>query len=611
MTRRLDVLVCSGAACVSSHSAAVRDALSREIDENGLSNEIRIVETGCMGPCELGPVMLVYPDGAFYIHVKPEDAAEIVQEHFLKGRPVKRLLWEDPEARRIVEGKKQIPFFAKQVKVVLRNCGRIDPENIEEYIAADGYEALGKALTQMARNEVIQVITDSGLRGRGGAGFPTGKKWQFVASATGETKYVVCNGDEGDPGAFMDRSLLEGDPHTVIEGMTIAAYAVGASRGYIYIRAEYPLAIKRLQIALGQARKMGLLGENILETGFSFDIEVRMGAGAFVCGEETALIASIEGERGIARVRPPYPAVRGLFGMPTLINNVETWGNIRHIVLNGADWFRSIGTERSPGTKVFALSGKVKNTGLVEIPMGMTLRELIFDIGGGIPNGKKFKAVQTGGPSGGCIPEKYLDTPIDYESLKELGAIMGSGGMIVMDEDNCMVNIAKFFLEFTSDESCGQCVPCRTGLPRMLDILKRITSGNGTMDDLDLLQHLGEMIIETSFCGLGKTAPNPVLSTLKYFEDEYREHIEEKKCRAKVCTDLIAYRIDEDACRACGICAVNCPVGAITGELGKPPYIIDEEACIRCGTCLEVCPFGAVHVLSGELCNQDKREGSK
>ena len=601
MTRRLDVLVCSGAACVSSHSAEVRDALRCEIEKSGLSDEIRVVETGCMGPCELGPVMLVYPDGAFYIHVKPEDAEEIVQEHFLKGRPVQRLLWEDPEARRIVESKKQIAFFEKQVKVVLKNCGRIDPESIEEYIAADGYEALGVVLTEMKPDEVIKVITDSGLRGRGGAGFPTGRKWQFVANATGETKYVVCNGDEGDPGAFMDRSLLEGDPHAVIEGMAIAAYAVGASRGYIYIRAEYPLAIKRLQIALSAAREAGLLGENIFETGFSFDIEVRMGAGAFVCGEETALLASIEGERGIARLRPPYPAVRGLFGMPTLINNVETWGNIRHIILNGADSFRSIGTEGSSGTKVFALSGKVKNTGLVEIPMGMTLRELIFDIGGGVPNGRKFKAVQTGGPSGGCIPEEYLDTPIEYESLKELGAIMGSGGMIVMDEDNCMVNIAKFFLEFTSSESCGQCAPCRIGLHRMLDILERITNGNGAMPDIDRLKRLSKIIIDTSFCGLGKTAPNPVLSTLKYFENEYREHIEEKKCRAKVCTDLITYRIDEDACRACGICAKNCPAGAITGKPGKPPYVIDEEACVRCGTCLEVCPFGAVKVESGVL----------
>jgi NADH:ubiquinone oxidoreductase subunit F (NADH-binding)/(2Fe-2S) ferredoxin/NAD-dependent dihydropyrimidine dehydrogenase PreA subunit len=609
MARRLDVLVCSGAACVSSHSAKVREALSREIEAHDLKEEVRIVETGCMGPCELGPVLLVYPDGAFYIHVKPEDAPEIVEEHFLKGRPVKRLLWETPDARRIIEKKKQVPFFASQKKVVLKNCGRIDPENIEEYIAADGYEALGRALTEMTPEDVIKVITDSGLRGRGGAGFPTGKKWQFVANAPGKMKYVVCNGDEGDPGAFMDRSLLEGDPHTVIEGMAIAAYAVGASRGYVYVRAEYPLAIKRLQRALEAAREAGLLGENILETGFSFDIEVRMGAGAFVCGEETALIASIEGERGIPRVRPPYPAVRGLFGKPTLINNVETWGNIRHIILNGADWFRSIGTETSPGTKVFALSGKVKNTGLVEIPMGMTLRELIFDIGGGIPNGKAFKAVQTGGPSGGCIPEEYLDTPIDYESLKELGAIMGSGGMIVMDEENCMVNIAKFFLEFTCEESCGQCVPCRAGLPRMLEILEGITSGNGTMEDLDRLKELGEMIIESSFCGLGKTAPNPVLSTLKYFKNEYREHIEEKKCQAKVCTDLITYRIDEDACKACDRCRRECPAEAITGEPGKPPYRIDEDLCVRCGTCLEVCVFGAVHVRSGELTVSEQKGG--
>lgn len=609
MARRLDVLVCSGAACVSSHSAKVREALSREIEAHDLKEEVRIVETGCMGPCELGPVLLVYPDGAFYIHVKPEDAPEIVEEHFLKGRPVKRLLWETPDARRIIEKKKQVPFFASQKKVVLKNCGRIDPENIEEYIAADGYEALGRALTEMMPEDVIKVITDSGLRGRGGAGFPTGKKWQFVANAPGKMKYVVCNGDEGDPGAFMDRSLLEGDPHTVIEGMAIAAYAVGASRGYVYVRAEYPLAIKRLQRALEAAREAGLLGENILETGFSFDIEVRMGAGAFVCGEETALIASIEGERGIPRVRPPYPAVRGLFGKPTLINNVETWGNIRHIILNGADWFRSIGTETSPGTKVFALSGKVKNTGLVEIPMGMTLRELIFDIGGGIPNGKAFKAVQTGGPSGGCIPEEYLDTPIDYESLKELGAIMGSGGMIVMDEENCMVNIAKFFLEFTCEESCGQCVPCRAGLPRMLEILEGITSGNGTMEDLDRLKELGEMIIESSFCGLGKTAPNPVLSTLKYFKNEYREHIEEKKCQAKVCSDLITYRIDEDACKACDRCRRECPAEAITGEPGKPPYRIDEDLCVRCGTCLEVCVFGAVHVRSGELTVSEQKGG--
>ncbi|MEA1870661.1 MAG: NADH-quinone oxidoreductase subunit NuoF [Candidatus Bipolaricaulota bacterium] len=610
MTRRLDVLVCSGAACVSLHSAKVREALSHEIAKRDLAEEVRIVETGCMGPCELGPVLLVYPDGSFYTHVNPEDAAEIVEEHFLKGRPVKRLLWEAPEARRIVEDKKQIPFFAGQKKVVLANCGRIDPENIEEYIAADGYEALGKVLTEMNPGQVVATITDSGLRGRGGAGFPTGKKWQFVAGAKGSPKYIVCNGDEGDPGAFMDRSLLEGDPHTVIEGMMIGAYAVGASRGYMYIRAEYPLAIKRLQLALDAARDAGLLGEDILETGFSFDIEVRMGAGAFVCGEETALIASLEGERGIPRVRPPYPAVRGLFGKPTLINNVETWGNIRHIILNGADWFSSIGTKESPGTKVFALSGKVMNTGLVEVPMGTTLRELVFDIGGGIPNGKAFKAVQTGGPSGGCIPEEHLDTPINYESLQKLGAIMGSGGVIVMDEENCMVNIAKFFIEFTSEESCGQCVPCRAGLPRMQEILERITSGNGSQQDLDLLKDLSETIIETSFCGLGKSAPNPVLSTMKYFAEEYREHIEEKKCRAKECIDLISYWIDEEACKACDRCRRDCPVEAISGEPGKPPYRIDEEICMRCGTCVEVCPFGAVHVLTGEQAlKSDRKEG--
>jgi len=597
MRKRLDVLVCSGAACLSAHSAAVRDAIAREIEAHGLSDEVRIVETGCMGPCQLGPVMLVYPDGVFYIRVQPEDAAEIVEEHFLKGRPVERLLWEAPEARRIVEERKQVPFFAKQEKVVLKNCGRIDPENIEEYIAADGYAALEKVLTKMSPDEVIQVISDSGLRGRGGAGFPTGRKWRFVADAPGTEKYVVCNADEGDPGAFMDRALLEGDPHAVIEGMAIAAYAVGADRGYIYVRAEYPLAIKRLEAAIAAAHRLGLLGVNIMETGFSFDIELRMGAGAFVCGEETALIASLEGKRGQARPRPPYPAVEGLFGKPTLINNVETFGNIRHIILNGADWFRGIGTESSPGTKVFALSGKVKNTGLVEVPMGTTLRELIFEIGGGIPDGKEFKAVQIGGPSGGCIPAEYLDTPIDYESLRELGAIMGSGGMIVMDEDNCMVRLARFFLEFTASESCGTCIPCRVGLPAMLEILERITTGAGREDDLDKLERLGKTISTTSLCGLGQTAPNPVLSTLRYFRDEYEEHIREGRCRAKECTDLIRYWIDPEACKGCDQCRRACPVGAISGSPGKPPYVIDEETCIRCGTCREVCPFGAIEIL--------------
>jgi len=601
MRRRIDVLVCSGAACVSAQSAAVRAALEREIDARNLHDEIRLVETGCMGPCELGPVLLVYPDGAFYIRVAPEDAGEIVEEHFLKGRPVRRLLWESPDARRIAEGKKQVPFFEKQHKTVLSNCGEIDPESIEEYIAAGGYEALGRALTESGPQKLIETIIASGLRGRGGAGFPTGVKWRFVAQESSPVKYVVCNADEGDPGAFMDRSLLEGDPHTVIEGMQIAAYAVGATHGYVYVRAEYPLAIKRLKHALAQARASGLLGPNVLETDFSFDIEVRIGAGAFVCGEETALIASIEGERGIPRTRPPYPSSSGVFGRPTLINNAETWGNIRHIVLNGAEWFSSIGTSKSPGTKVFALSGKVSNTGLIEVPMGTTLRELIYDIGGGIPDGKALKAVQTGGPSGGCIPAEHLDTPIDYESLQELGAIMGSGGVIVMDEDNCMVNIAKYFLEFTCDESCGKCVPCRAGTRQMLNILDRITKGEGRPSDIERLHSLAETVVETSLCGLGRSAPNPVLSTLKHFGDEYRAHIEEHSCPAKVCTALIRFVIDAETCKACDKCRPVCPVTAISGTPGTPPYRLDAEFCVRCGRCAEICPFGAIHIETGPV----------
>ena len=604
MRRRIDVLVCSGAACVSAHSADVKAALAREIEERELADEVRLVGTGCMGPCELGPVLLIYPDGAFYIRVKPEDAAEIVEEHFLKGRPVRRLLWESPEARRIAEGKKQIPFFEQQQKTVLANCGEIDPENLEEYIAVGGYEALGRALTESTPQELIETIVSSGLRGRGGAGFPTGIKWRLAAGEHGPTKYVVCNADEGDPGAFMDRSLLEGDPHAVIEGMEIAAYAVGASHGYVYVRAEYPLAIKRLNHAISQARSFGLLGGNILETEFSFDLEVRIGAGAFVCGEETALIASIEGKRGVPRTRPPYPSSSGVFGRPTLINNAETWGNIRHIILNGAEWFSSIGTPKSPGTKVFALSGKVVNTGLVEVPMGTTLRELIYDIGGGVPDGKALKAVQTGGPSGGCIPADRIDTPIDYESLGELGAIMGSGGVIVMDEDNCMVNIAKFFLEFTCDESCGKCVPCRAGTRQMLDILERITEGEGRPDDLDRLRSLGKTIVDTSLCGLGRSAPNPVLSTLKHFGEEYRAHIEDHACPAKVCTKLIRFEIDADACKACDKCRQVCPVSAIQGTPGEPPYELDADLCVRCGRCAEACPFGAIRIGTGA----DKRE---
>lgn len=529
------VLICSGAACLSSGEEVVKNRLDTLIKEKNLENDVKIIETGCMGPCQYGPVMIVYPDGSYYINLTEDKVEKIVNEHFIKGRPVKEFLWETPEARKKVEEKKIVPFFEKQLKIVLSNCGNIDPENIDEYIGTGGYEALGKVLTEMTPEEVIDIVTKSGLRGRGGAGFPTGLKWKFAREAKGDEKYVICNGDEGDPGAFMDRSICEGDPHAVLEGMVIAGYAIGANKGYIYIRAEYPLAVKRLQIALKQAKKYGLIGKNILETGFNFDIEIRMGAGAFVCGEETALIASIEGKRGQPRPKPPFPAQRGLWGKPTVINNVETLANIRHIILNGPEWFASFGTEKSKGTKVFALSGKVKNTGLVEVPIGITLRELIFDIGGGIPNDKKFKAVQIGGPSGGCIPEEHLDAQIDYESLTSLGAIMGSGGLIVLDEDNCMVSMAKFFLEFTVDESCGQCIPCRVGLKQMYNILEKITKGYGTMEDLQKLEELAKTVKTTSLCGLGQTAPNPVLSTLRYFKDEYLEHIKEKKCKANVC----------------------------------------------------------------------------
>ncbi len=598
MKRRLDVLVCSGAACASAHSQDVRDELRRQIASHGLDEEVHVIETGCMGPCEMGPIVLVYPEGVFYVRLTPADVAEIVEEHFLKGRQVDRLLWESPEARRLAQKKRQLPFFEGQQKTVLSNCGRIDPENLEEYIAADGYAALAKVLSEMKPDAVVASIESSGLRGRGGAGFPTGKKWQFVAQEQGEEKAIVCNGDEGDPGAFMDRSLLEGDPHAILEGMAIAAYAVGADHGYIYVRAEYPLAIKRLEIAVAQAREAGLLGLNILETGFSFDVELRIGAGAFVCGEETALLESIEGKRGMPRPRPPYPSASGAFNLPTLINNVETWGNIRHIVLHGPEWFRSVGTEKSPGTKVFALSGNVCNTGLVEVPMGTTLRQLIFDIGGGIPGDKAFKAVQTGGPSGGCIPAKHLDTPIDYESLKELGTIMGSGGVIVMDEDSCMVNIAKFFLDFSCEESCGKCVPCRIGVDQMRKILERITQGQGHPDDLGRLHELADVIKATSLCGLGQAAPNPVLSTLQHFGDEYRAHVEDKVCPAMVCRELISYEIDTATCKACDQCRKVCPVDAISGEPGKPPYALDAETCIRCGQCQVVCPFDAIHKTS-------------
>ncbi|HAF69955.1 MAG: NADH:ubiquinone oxidoreductase, nadh-binding (51 kd) subunit [Acetothermia bacterium 64_32] len=592
--RRLEVLLCSGTACLSSGAQEVKKALLSSLAAHGLAEEVRIVETGCMGPCELGPVMLIYPEGTFYIKVRPQDAEEIVVEHFLKGRPVARLLWREG-----APSPQELPFFSRQRKVVLSNCGVIDPERIEEYIAAGGYEALGRALTEMSPEEVIEEIKRSGLRGRGGAGFPTGTKWELVRKAPGGEKYVICNADEGDPGAFMDRAILEGDPHAVLEGMAIAAYAVGAKSGYIYVRAEYPLAIRRLEEAISQARKLGLLGEDILETGFSFNVELRMGAGAFVCGEETALIASIEGRRGEPRPRPPYPAQSGLWGKPTLINNVETFANVRHIIQNGADWFSAIGTETSKGTKVFALAGQVRNTGLVEVPMGITLRELIFDVGGGVPEGRKFKAVQIGGPSGGCLPEGLLDVPVDYESLRGHGAIMGSGGVIVLDDSACMVNVAKFFLEFTAEESCGKCTPCRVGTQTMLSILNRITSGEGTEEDLQRLEELAQLVKSASLCGLGQTAPNPVLSTLRYFRDEYLAHIREGACPAGVCPALIHYRIDPELCRGCDACRRACPTGAISGTPGSPPYRIDQSLCIRCGACQAACPFGAIERLPG------------
>ncbi|MBC7220126.1 4Fe-4S binding protein [Candidatus Bipolaricaulota bacterium] len=587
--RRIQVLLCSGTACQSSGSERVKRALLDALTAHDLLPEVQLVDTGCMGPCELGPVLLVYPEGTFYVKVQPDDAAEIVIEHFLKGRPLRRLLWAEgaPQPH-------EIPFFARQRKLVLRNCGTIDPEKIEEYIASGGYEALGRAVTSMTPTEVVAAISRSGLRGRGGAGFPTGTKWELVRVAAGVPKYVVCNADEGDPGAFMDRAILEGDPHSILEGMAIAGYAVGASRGYVYIRAEYPLAIQRLEVALAQARKLGVLGQRIFETDFSFDIELRMGAGAFVCGEETALIASIEGRRGEPRPRPPYPATSGLWGKPTLINNVETYANVRHILLDGPEAFASVGTEKSKGTKVFALAGKVRNTGLVEVPMGITLRELVFDIGGGVPTGREFKAVQIGGPSGGCLPSSLLDVPVDYDSLSQHGAIMGSGGVIILDDATCMVNMARFFLQFTADESCGKCVPCRVGTQMMLAILDRIVAGEGKEEDLQRLREIGEMMKNASLCGLGQTAPNPVLSTLRYFPAEYEAHIRDRSCPAGVCPNLVRYRIDPDACRGCDACRRACPTGAAQGTAGAPPYQIVDERCIRCGACFDACPFDAV-----------------
>ena len=587
------VLVCGGTGCTSSNSPKIIEELEKEIQAVGLADEVKVVKTGCFGLCALGPIMIVYPEGVFYSRVQPEWIKEIVDEHLLKGRVVKKYLYQETVDGDNIKNLMHTKFYEKQVRIALRNCGVIAAEDIDEYIARGGYTALEKVLFTMKPQEVIDEIKASGLRGRGGAGFSTGMKWQFTANAEGDIKYVCCNADEGDPGAFMDRSVLEGDPHRVIEAMTIAAYAVGGSQGYVYVRAEYPIAVQRLKIALGQAREYGLLGDNIMGTGFKFDIEIRLGAGAFVCGEETALMTSIEGNRGEPRPRPPFPANKGLFAKPTLLNNVETYANITQIINNGAKWFASMGTEKSPGTKVFALGGKVVNTGLVEIPMGTTLRTIIDEIGGGCPNGKKFKAAQTGGPSGGCIPMEHFDTHIDFESLAAIGSMMGSGGLIVMDEDNCMVDIAKFFLEFTVDESCGKCAPCRIGTKRIYEMLEKITSGNATMEDLDKLEELCYHVKSASLCALGQTAPNPVLSTLQYFRDEYIAHIVDKKCPAGVCKSLLSYVIDPEKCKGCTACARQCPVGAISGTV-KEPHVIDNAKCIKCGACMATCKFGAI-----------------
>jgi NADH:ubiquinone oxidoreductase subunit F (NADH-binding)/(2Fe-2S) ferredoxin len=594
--KRTDVLLCCGSGCVSAGALKIKAKLIDTLKQYELLEEINIIETGCMGPCDYGPVMMVYPEGVFYKKLSADDVEELVEEHFMKGRPVKRLMLQQDE--KVFETKEEIPFYKKQVKVALENCGYINPDLIDEYIALDGYEALGKALTEMQPREVIDIIKKSGLRGRGGGGFPTGKKWQLMADADDKEKYIVCNGDEGDPGAFMDRSLLEGDPHRILEGMIITAYAVGASYGFFYIRAEYPLAIRRIKNAINQAREYGLIGENIFDTDFSFDAEVRTGAGAFVCGEETALIASLEGKRGQPVPKPPFPTTSGIYSRPTLVNNVETMANLAVILRKGAEWFASMGTESSKGTKVFALTGDIKNTGLVEVPMGITLKELIYDVGGGMVNGKTFKAVQLGGPSGGCLTSDHLDTRIDYESLKEKGAMMGSGGVIIMADNNCMVNVAKFFLDFSLEESCGKCTPCRVGLKEMYTILDKITRGEGKPGDIEKLEDLGKIICDTSLCGLGQTAPNPVLSTIRYFHSEYEAHINAKNCPTCVCLDLMHFKIDKDECIGCSLCARKCPVECITGSR-EEKYTIHQDPCIKCGNCQEVCPVNAVNKLPG------------
>ncbi len=592
---RSHVLICGGTGCTSSGSVEIEKALVSEIAKNGLQDEVQVVKTGCFGLCALGPIMIVYPEGTFYSMVNSEDIKEIVEEHLLKGRVVTRLVYQETVTENGIKSLNDTAFYKKQERVALRNCGVINPEVIDEYIGENGYQALAKVLKEMTPEEVIQVILDSGLRGRGGGGFATGMKWRLAREIVkdADQKYVCCNADEGDPGAFMDRSVLEGDPHVLIEAMAIAGYAIGATQGYVYVRAEYPIAVERLQIAIDQAREYGLLGDDIFGTGFSFDMALRLGAGAFVCGEETALMTSIEGNRGEPRPRPPFPAEKGLYQKPTILNNVETYANIPQIILKGADWFASMGTEKSKGTKVFALGGKIHNTGLVEVPMGTTLRTVIEEIGGGIPGGKKFKAAQTGGPSGGCIPVEHMDIPIDYDNLINIGSMMGSGGLIVMDEDNCMVDIAKFFLEFTVDESCGKCTPCRIGTKRMYEMLDKFTKGQGTLEDLDKLEELCYYIKQNSLCGLGQTAPNPVLSTLRYFRDEYVAHVVDKACPAGVCKDLLSFEIIEDKCKGCTLCSRVCPAGAINGTV-KVPHTIDKDKCVKCGACIEKCKFGAI-----------------